>query len=133
MTFDDFVGYHTLSGVEETKIEIDDYWSGKIETNAIIIQLDGKNYAFVADPDDGYRSYCKDPVEVKQSPKYKFSNISVNVIVREEDDGWETDRLLVFNDVKNEKEVLIVGTDNYNDWYPCCRFEWHPENLSINS
>lgn len=104
MTFDDFVGYHTLSGVEETKIEIDDYWSGKIETNAIIIQMDGKNYAFVEDPDDGYRSYCKDPVEVEQNPRYKLPNVTVNVSVCEEDDGWGIDRFWYLPTLKTTKK-----------------------------
>lgn len=131
MNFEDLVGNHILSGVEEKLIEISDCW-GNVSTNSIIIQLDGKNYAFIEDPDDGYRSYCRDPEEVAQEPKYKLPNIPVNITVFEEGNGWAIDRYLIFTDINNDKEILRIGTQDYNDWYPCCRFEWHPENLFIN-
>ena len=44
----------------------------------------------------------------------------------------EDKHLLVMTDATNGKEVLVVGTDYTDDYYPNACFHWQPENLEIN-
>ncbi len=41
------------------------------------------------------------------------------------------DVLQLLDAVTNEV-VLEIGTDDFNDYYPCCVMNWYPEKLHIN-
>jgi len=111
ITLEDLVGRHNLSGVD-------------FDGNDIIFVLD--DVAFVAreDPQDGYRS-SMDKLDIYTSiVKNRFEAVEV---VAELNGG-----LLSLIDCDNGKEVLRAGTDDSDDYYPCFRNEWIPENLSLN-
>lgn len=111
ITLEDLVGRHYLSGVD-------------FDGNDIIFVLD--DIAFVAreDPQDGYRSSI-DKLDIYTNVvKNRFEG--VEVVAKLSGD------LLSLIDCDNEKEVLRVGTDDYDSYYPCFRNEWIPENLSLN-
>ena len=119
-------GIHMLSGVEEIPdAGTDKYGDGY---GKVYIQLDGINYEFMEDYDDGYRSYCHDEVISDHEPKFCFDPIPLAVFVINTDyfEG------LSFVDFETNKEVLKIGTDYSEDYYPCCIFDWTPENLSVN-
>ncbi len=111
ITLKDLVGKHYLSGVE-------------FDGNDIIFVLN--DIAFVAreDPQDGYRS-SMDRLDIYTGiVKNRFEG--VEVIAKLSSD------LLSLIDCDNEKEVLIVGTDYSDSYYPFFVHEWMPQNLSLN-
>jgi len=111
ITLEDLIGRHYLSGVD-------------FDGNNIIFVLN--DIAFVAreDPQDGYRS-SMDQLDIYTGiVKNRFE--AVEVIAELNGD------LLSLIDCDNEKEVLRVGTDDSDSYYPCFRNEWMPQNLSLN-
>lgn len=111
ITLEDLVGRHYFSGVD-------------FDGNDIIFVLD--DIAFVAreDPQDGYRS-SMDKLDIYTNVvKNRFE--SVEVVAKLSGD------LLSLIDCDNEKEVLRVGTDESDSYYPYFVNEWIPENLSLN-
>lgn len=54
------------------------------------------------------------------------------VCVRIAKDGGERNDILVFHDVMNGKEILAIGTGNFDDYYPYCVLEYTPENMFCN-
>jgi hypothetical protein len=131
MELKELVGAHILSGVEvgceERKLHI---WTESC--NYVKFTLDGVTYKAVEDPSDGYRSYMEE-LEVSETPcKIKLPNIEVLCELSEvgEYEG-ESDVLCVY-DVLSGKKIMAVGTENYDDYYPCCVLEYHPENMYCN-
>ena len=45
---------------------------------------------------------------------------------------YENNDILVFVDFENGKEILEIGTGNYDDYYPYCVLNYYPENMSCN-
>lgn len=45
----------------------------------------------------------------------------------------ESNDILVLTDSLTGEVVLEVGTGNYDDWYPYCHFEYHPEGMACNN
>ena len=111
ITLEDLVVRHYLSGVD-------------FDGNDIIFVLD--DIAFIAkeNPHDGYRS-SMDELDIHIGiVKNRFENVQV---IAELNGG-----VLSLIDCDNKKEVLRVGTENWDDYYPCFKNEWMPENLSLN-
>lgn len=124
----DLVGEHKLSGVSRIiKYNDSDY-------TAFAFTLDGVTYLGEEDPEDGYRSCCKDLIVVDQPTKNSFPEI--DVICTHIYDGLETwsaeSDVLEIKDKVTEKVILRVGTDNTDDYYPYFVFEYYPENMIIN-
>ena len=130
MNLIDLVGEHILSGIEVGAMQIDHYFRPEM-CNYIKFTIDGATLLAAEDPSDGYRSYMRDLVIVKEPCKIKLPDICVCCTMRP-DDEWGKNEVLSFVDVLSFKEILAVGTENTDDYYPCCILEYHPENMYCN-
>lgn len=129
-------GIHLLSGVGHT--EIFDDWSGE-GIDVDLFCIDGVTYGAFIDPCDGWRSYGVIK-EVSNKCQYTFPPQEVEVanykIVEEatEENWYGKDiQKLIIRDAVNGKEVLVVGTDLSDGYYPMAIFNYTPENLQINA
>ena len=129
LSIDDIQGDFMLSGVEfgllpggEEKYD---------DCNTITIILDDIPLTFVEDPDDGYRSTL-DRVFVGGDVRNKFQPIAIHIEYSENSQDHSECQLLYGYDIKSNKECLIIGTDNTDDYYPLYVAEWKPENLYVN-
>lgn len=111
-------GYYKLSGVD-------------FDGEFVRVVLDGIVYEFKEDPTDDYRSYMSDPIIVEKEIKNTFPEVVVKLVVNEKTGRDYFDGIELFDDV-TRKEVLTVGTDFSEEYYPIALTEWHPENLAIN-
>lgn len=126
MKLTELCGQHILSGIEtgHSAGKIDGYWTfGR--SKYVKFCLDGVNYMVVEDPEDCYRSYASDLFVTEERCKTRLPPTKVHII-------RETDSVINFVDDITNEIVLRVGTVDCGDWYPCCVFEWIPENLSCN-
>jgi len=112
LKLDDLVGLHDLSGVS-------------FQEDSVLFILDGVTYKAVENSSDGYRSYCEDLVISQEKVLNTFPPQRVEGVLL--DEGY-----IRFVDVQTNKEVLDVGTDHVDAWYPTCIMHWYPENLYIN-
>ena len=130
-------GVHYLSGIGSTTYY--DEWN-KVMVDVDLFCIDGVVYGAYIDPDDGYRSYGKitaatDIADCKCQFTFPPQKVIVeNVHTKIEDEfGITTDAYkLVIKDAILDKEVLVVGTDYSDDWYPCAIFNYQPMNLYAN-
>lgn len=120
-------GWHNLEGICT--------YSGKDQYNedidGYILRVDGKNYLAYEDPSDGYRSYSEFlETELPCTTIFPPQRVSVlNYDVEDELGGYNHG--VKFFNAKGDL-ILHIGTENYDDYYPTARSEWHPENLPIN-
>lgn len=130
MELHELVGKHIFSGIEIGKMARDTYFY--TEHHAYVkFTLDGVTYMAEEDPDDGYRSYMNDLVVAEEPCKIKLPNVAV-VCRMMQDRNWEKNNVLIFTDAENGKDILAIGTANYDDYYPYCVMEYMPENMSCN-
>ena len=101
------------------------------DCNGYIFRLNGQNFAVCENPDDGYRSYCE--IEATDLPcKNTFPPQEVFVILYDEvGDYTKNNGILIYN-IDDASLILKIGTDAYDDYYPCAKMEFHPENMPIN-
>lgn len=118
-----FLGKHYLSGVEYTTIEDEDEY----QYEALNFCLDGTTYIVSKDPDDGYRSRCREIIISKTPCSTYF--LPQEVVGLYDDD---MEKVIKFIDIHTGKTVMRFGTENSNDYYPYCVMEWIPENMSSN-
>ena len=118
-----FLGRHNLSGVEYTTVEDEDEY----QYEAFKFCLDGITYIVSKDPEDGYRSRCREIIISKTPCSVYFPPQEVVGLY---DDDME--EVIKFVDIHTGKTVMRFGTENSNDYYPYCVMEWIPENLSAN-
>ena len=130
-------GVHYLSGIGNTTYHSD--WDNA-EVDVDLFCIDGIVYGAYIDPLDGYRSYGI-ITEVTDIPncKCQFTFPPQKVIVEnvhtkiDDEYGMVTDAYkLVIKDAILNKEVLVVGTDYSDDYYPCAIFSYQPMNLYAN-
>lgn len=131
MTLKELCGEHVLQGVEYGTVENKDAYAWEDKCGCFKFMLDGVTYCAVEDPDDGYRSYCRDIYVDNTPPRFRIPDTKV-IGSMKEDDQWGRNDILVLRDVKTGEVVLEVGTAAYTDYYPAYVAEWHPENLSCN-
>lgn len=135
MELKELEGKHILQGIEVSS-EPTTGWSWCNNANYIKFKLDGVTYKATENPDDGYRSYCKELEIVKDNPEIPLPDVEVECRhKRYNKDKWgwsRIDDILEFTDVKNGKVILTIGTEDIGDYYPGCVLSWVPENLSIN-
>jgi hypothetical protein len=115
MTLEDLVGTLTLSGVDRAT---------QGEAHALRFCLNGTVYQVTEDEIDGYRSALGE-IKVVDVP---IVNRFTPVVVRAQLKG----EILSLIDVQTEKPVVEVGTEDYDDYYPCFVANWFPENLCLN-
>lgn len=114
---DDLVGVRTLNGVD---FEVNGVGNG------IRFILDSRTYEVTEDEDDGYRSSANAIVSSGEAMSNTFH--PVQVFVSTEDD----DQILVIQDAKTGDEIIRVGTENSDDYYPCFINSFNPIAMAIN-
>lgn len=108
------------------------------EANGVALDLGNLTVFVFEDPSDGYRSSACEPLIAQQSlyafgvsPEY----VRVPVLIRPLTQGRYGAKAegLEFIDRRNGKTVLLLGTDNCDDYYPSFTCEWTPANLVENA
>ena len=136
MELSDLVGTHMLSGVEIGYMTVtNEYWCETQNCQYVKFTLDGIHYSAVEDPNDGYRSWCRELVISEEPPRYSFQPQLMRCYMKEDDDdgfGYGND-ILVMEDARTGEVILEVGTADYNAYYPCCHFEYYPEGMACNN
>ncbi len=131
-------GVHYLSGVGYITFA-DDWGYGDIE--GYLFKIDDVVYIAYLDPDDGWRSYghiapctlnCKCQFEF---PPQKVIVQNYSNVQKRDEDGYLLEDLtyVTLTDAVTNKEILSVGTDYAEDYYPMAIFKYSPENMSVNS
>lgn len=124
MELENLVGLRKLTGLDKSYKTI---YGGAC--NSYIFQLDGVNYEITENPDDGYRSYMEDIKITDKVIKNEFKPCKVYCKMRTEFDSDVLDMI----DLETNLIVLSIGTENTNDYYPCCIMQWNPQNMKSNS
>jgi hypothetical protein len=130
MELKDLVGEHELSGLDTFTKKATETWEE--DSDGYRFVLDGKTYCALEDPSDGYRSNLRNLEITEDKVDYTFPPQKVIGKMREDEEYSKNDTI-EFYDAINGKLILVIGTDNWDDYYPCCIMNWYPENLSINS
>lgn len=138
MNLIDLVGIHLMTGIETGTVKRENWWSKEEDDcNYVKFRLDGVTYMAVEDPDDGYRSMCRNLEVVDEECRTKLPNILIECKMRDDihDSIWGTQKndILEFYDTNNKQMFMAVGTGDTDDWYPYFNFEYIPEVLSCNS
>lgn len=134
MELADLIGEHVLSGVDMTDEDMPSDWSDESAYHGSVCRfiLDGRTYTAREDDNDGYRSAMRDLVEGGEV-KNVFPPQRVLCSLQTEGEYGGKGEILVMRDVVTGKEVLQVGTDNMDDYYPSFVANFRPENMAINS
>ena len=128
----DLIGKHAFTGVELGTTERG-VWAGRYEkVNSVKFELDGIIYMATENPDDGYRSYMNELEIINEPLKFKIPQMQVVCIHETRDEYSSKSDILSFIDVENGEVFLRIGTENTDDYYPCCLFEYKPENMHYN-
>jgi hypothetical protein len=116
------VGQHWLSGAGYGQ----PVTNGSEEGSVFQLVLDGRQYDFVENPDDGYRSYLS---EVFVSDEITVDNTfpPVKVYIKGKPD--DPDEEIIYGYTDGGGFLFAVGTENTDDYYPYYVGEWHPENM----
>ena len=127
----DLIGLHRLQGFDTTipNKKIND-WEEADEGVCFI--LDDKKYQIFCDPSDGYRSYLTDlytDESVKCSNCFKDKEVFI-VDASELQQDHNLEGIVILS--MTGKIIGKIITDHSDDWYPCARVEWYPENLMMN-
>ena len=128
MEFKDLCGVRTFSAIEVSE-DLNQY---NEKVNVVLFELDGVTYIAKEDPDDGYRSYCAELELSGVRPAITFPGVKVLCRMKQ-DELRERHDVLQCIDVSTGMVVLEIGTANTDDYYPYWHFEYHPENMIINS
>jgi hypothetical protein len=131
MELSELVGLHDLTAVDEGTEERK-RWGSSETCNAIYFTLDGVTYAVVEDPEDGYRSHAEDVEVVARPMKNTFPACRV-LATHRTDCGPGSADVLVLADVLTGLEVLTVGTENTDDYYPYYVATFDPRAMAVNA
>ena len=124
-------GKHKLTGVGNATTE-----------EGYILEIDGKRYIVYEQDDDEYRSNCA--IQEIVDGDYYSSNESIVLFPEQEieisiGDSYDSEYLnaVEFEELRivnpNDESLIFLGwTNDWQDYYPCAQFEYHPENLPIN-
>jgi hypothetical protein len=129
MELKDLVGLRELSGVDRGHIADDSLFR---DAKTLKFVLDGKTYTAIEDPNDGYRSTCRNLEVIDGNhAANRFPPQRVMAVMRKDGDYCKNNVLELLDTVTG-KVVLSVGTENTNDYYPMCIMSFNPENMAIN-
>lgn len=132
VTLESLVGEHELSGVDMAAEDMPAYFEGGTYKGSVCrFVLDGKAYTAAEDENDGYRSSMKSLV-LGGEVNNRFAPQRGLCTMRTEGEYGRKDETLVMRDVVTGKEVLEVGTDNTDDYYPSFVANFQPENMACN-
>ena len=133
---ENLVGFHTLTGYAYGYgPPNDDAWTME-DVNMFYFTLDDVTYVAKEDPQDGYRS-CMEYLEVVHTLPPGYISIPPVLVECKMGTGSQ-EELLIVTDILSQLTVCMVGTDDYDDYYPCfigyINLEniWHnrPENTT---
>ena len=131
---------HYLDAVDRgsEKVKLYEWSEDFTDCQMLRFRLDGIMYCVTEDPDDGYRSSMRD-IQISDVPAMNlFTPEAVRVrYLDKKANTWgsgehECDLLEVTSETTGEV-LLLVGTDDADDYYPSFVAEWHPEGLSANA
>lgn len=131
VTLESLVGEHLLSGVDFIKETEKGEYAGDY-AQLCIFELDGKVYTCKEDPGDGYRSSMDSLIE-GGTVSNRFSPQRVICSMQTEGGYGRVDDILVMRDCLTGKEVLRIGTENTDDYYPCFVANFQPESMACNA
>ena len=118
--FKDLYGIHILSGCE--------YSFDKNGFSSLKFILDETTYEAVEDPHDGYRSSLGGVYRTTENCKLNIPDIKVEIMKCPEDDLDGIQFVVRENDY-SARNVITIGTDHYDAWYPCAVMNFSPENF----
>ena len=131
LDYEELYGVHKLSGVDILEDASEDEDKGR----RCLFIIDGVTFEGEEDPDDGYRSYMG---WICVSPHSKVKNtFDDELVVICGYDSWDKRGHKISNGIQilnayTGEPILILGTIDFDDYYPACRMEYTPENLSAN-
>lgn len=132
MELKDLVGLHKLSGVDMQSESIEATWGGDFRDSQVIrFILDGVTYSAIEDRNDGYRSAMEEIRKDSGVVKNTFPEQDVFCVYEDMIKGDGYDLLRVLN-INTSKEIMVIGTDYSDDYYPSFVCDWNPENMDIN-
>ena len=122
MELKDLVGLHMLDAVDfETVLHED--------SQTCRFRIDGVVWAAIEDPEDGYRSSMRELVRVGDAEmKNTFPAVQVMGVYR----GIGAD-ILTFVNTSAGLQVLEIGTENTDDYYPSFVADFQPQNMPVNA
>jgi hypothetical protein len=134
MSWDDLCGNRVLRAIRmDVRHPFDANAAG------VALDLDEVTVFVFEDPNDGYRSSAAEPMIVK-APLYSFGcypeYIRAPVLVKRwtvSECGGDGADGVEFIDTRNGKTILLLGTDNIDDYYPSYTCDWRPQNLAENA
>jgi hypothetical protein len=111
-----------------TEIDFDDLVGAEADFYGVdnnCFKLNDVVYEAVEDEEDGYRSSlgCVETRDIES--KIFFGMPIARVVIESADEGSFDGYKLT--DLHDGHEWLRFGTDDYDDWYPCFRFEYSPK------
>ncbi len=106
-------GKHKISGVSQNEYSNQD-------GNSMTLTIDGVNFTFIENPDDGYRSTFDKVIIGVVIPSTTFSPVKVDI-------RYIDDTFYGLEIYHNNKLLAQIGTDHGDSWYPWCVLTWNPE------
>lgn len=105
------------------------------DANGVALDLGDLTVFFFEDPSDGYRSCAASPMVARSSmwelgAEPEYIRVPVQIRKHEKSDGGGEAHGLEFVDKRNGKIILVVGTDNSDDYYPSFICDWRPQNIA---
>src|SRR5690349_1563074 len=129
LDLESFAGAHILSGAEPG-YRNEKTWYGDEGVSILTFILNGKTYTAVEDPSDGYRSSLDHIEEGGECGNIFAGQPVIATYGESQPDYFEG---LTFVSSTTGKEILRLGTSNYDDYYPNCVLEFLPQNLDANA
>lgn len=137
-------GWSALCGKRILRaISMDVTHPGDSSASGCMLEIDDCVVFAFEDPSDGYRSCCNEPLIGKTSSAgYRADNVTnlgdVPVLIElwefcepNEDRGGQCTGIRV-KDTRNGATILLLGTNNIDDYYPSYTCDWQPQNLAVS-
>ena len=132
VTLESLVGEHELTGVDFGRVVVTEYGYDE-NCDSCTFVLDGEIYTVTEDPSDGYRSSMRSLVKGGEPVRNMFTPCRVLCSMQAKGEYGSVDDILVMRDVVTGKEVLSIGTENTDDYYPCYRANFDPTSMASNA
>lgn len=126
MELKDLVGEHILDGVDFLFGKVEVYDSCFEDAQIMRFRLDGIVYDVAEDPEDGYRSSMREITTSTAPMKNTFTPVKVSCIYKDLDDYGNTSDLLYIYTTDLMNLIILVGTADVDDYYPCFTANFNP-------
>lgn len=132
-------GTGLLDAVDFASTKLKEPWRDE-DASVCRFRLDGKVYAAVEDPSDGYRSCLGELIQLPDDTKMENVFPPTKVVIKTAEhrkSDWGDNRheadVLNFIDWHTGEIVLEVGTDHADDYYPSFVANFNPKYLAHNN